>query len=537
MTGVTPPRALNERAQRRPIRRLWMPLATGLVVGAAVLVLWTLPGENLGDDVRNFYTVAACLLGLLAFSAWVALFSGLAPLARGAYLVLLAGALLSLRVDFTGDMRPGFSIRWLDTRHSELKKHRAAQGKPRPLAALPTPAETDVPAFRGIHRDGVIPGADLNRDWKSHPPRELWRQPIGGGYAAIVGAGPLLVTIEQRKAREAVVCYDADTGLERWAYEYTADFQEALGGPGPRATPSIDGDRVYSLGATGHLACLDLRTGKPLWTREILEGNANLAWGMCGSPLILGDLVIVNPGAQNAAAKGKAVLALDKKSGDVRWAGGDTQAGYSSPQLATLAGREQILVFDGQGLGSYDPLSGSRLWWHPYPTYQGINVAQPIVLDGDRVFISAGYGVGGAMLQIARTGDQWEARPLWANTRLKCKFASPVMHQGYIYGLDDGILACLDAKDGTQKWKGGRYGHGQILLARDLIFVQCEDGHIALLQATPERFAELARLKVFSNPKNWNTPLLMDGRAYLRNHEEMAAYDLRHAAAPAAAGP
>jgi outer membrane protein assembly factor BamB len=193
--------------------------------------------------------------------------------------------------------------------------------------------------------------------------------------------------------------------------------------------------------------------------------------------------------------------------------------------LATLVGRRQILVFDGEGLNGYDAARGKELWGFPWITQDGINVAQPLVLDGDRVFISSGYGVGCALLRIAESAQGWTVEKLWQNRRMRCKFTSPVAYQGFIYGLDDGILACLDQKNGNQRWRDGRYGHGQLLLVDGLLLILSETGRLALVEATPEGYHELTGFAALEG-KTWNNPALAGGKAYLRNHEEMACYNL-----------
>jgi len=175
---------------------------------------------------------------------------------------------------------------------------------------------------------------------------------VGGGYSGFAVEGNALVTLEQRRDQEVVVCYDTASGAERWTYAYSALFAETLGGNGPRATPTIAGDSIYSLGAKGKLVCLDLKSGALRWEADILKENKNILWGMSGSPLVYEDVVVVNPGAQTAESAGRELVAYDRKSGKEKWHGGTHQAGYSSPMLATLAGRRQIVLFDGEGIGA-----------------------------------------------------------------------------------------------------------------------------------------------------------------------------------------
>ncbi len=309
-------------------------------------------------------------------------------------------------------------------------------------------------------------------------------------------------------------------------YAYPAHFSETLGGEGPRSTPTISKGEVFSLGATGMLDCLNGSTGEPKWSVNILEGNANIIWGMAGSPLVYDRVVVVNPGAQNKSTSGKALVAYDRSTGKPVWSAGDRRAGYSSPMLATIAGTRQIVLFDGQGLGGYDAKTGKELWQFKWDeTLNGINVAQPLILENDRVFISSGYGIGCALVQVSRSGDQWSASQVWKNKAMRCRFNNPVVYKGDIYGLDEGLLVCLDPKTGQRKWREGRYGHGQLLLSGDLLVILSETGQLALVEANPQRYRELGRFPAIEG-KTWNYLALMDGKAFVRNHLEMACYDL-----------
>jgi len=420
-----------------------------------------------------------------------------------------------------------------------LEAHLAARKKVEHAAqSIPAPQPEDFPEYRNRNRDGVVtvtmPGRErfntepyLITKWAPTPPREVWRQPCGGGYAGFAVVGAFAVTIEQRRDDEAVVCYDTATGRERWVHQYAAHFSEPLGGDGPRATPTIaDGD-VYSLGAKGMLKRLDGAAGTVKWETNILADNDNIAWGMSGSPLVYDRFVVVNPGAQRESQQGKAVVAYDRDTGKVLWAAGTRRAGYSSPQLATFADVRQVLVLDGEGITGYHHETGLELWAHPWPTYMDINVAQPIVLDGDRVFITSGYNHGCAMLKIGRDGDKWSVDTLWQNRNMRCKFTSPVLHKGFLYGMDDGILTCADARDGTRKWKEGRFGNGQLLLAGDYLLIGDEAGKLLLVKATPDGYQEAGRIPTaLPGTKNWNHLTFARGWAFLRNHFEMVCYEL-----------
>jgi outer membrane protein assembly factor BamB len=327
-------------------------------------------------------------------------------------------------------------------------------------------------------------------------------------------------TIEQRRDEEVAAAYELATGREIWTRGWVAEFRETLGGDGPRATPTWDEGRVYALGATGELKVLDEGTGAVLWERNILDeaGASNLTWGMAASPLIVDEKVIVLPGGSEGG-----VVAYHKETGTILWKSLDGPQAYTSPMLVTLAGARQVLVVsEGRAVGlSAD--DGSLLWQHPWVTNQGINVAQPVLLDEDRVFLSAGYDHGAELLAISREGDGLAVRSLWSSRRMKNKFTSSVLHQGHLYGLDEAILACIDAATGELRWKGGRYGYGQLLLASGHLIVLSERGELVLVRATPEKHEELARFQAIEG-KTWNHPAIADGVLLVRNGSEMAAF-------------
>jgi outer membrane protein assembly factor BamB len=512
-------------------------VTVGALIALGLWFLWPVEEWAYMDRVFTVVYIIMPLTVLLVLLWWLFLSRVRWVLRLGVLLVLAvvtSGILFIVRdhVHFWGDMMPFFTLRARSVADDRLEAHRRNQGDTSALPPLVLPKEDPegFPEFRGRLRDGVALGPPPARDWKSQPPRLLWRQPVGGGYGAFAVAGTVAVTLEQRRENEAVVCYDTATAKERWVYSYPALFKDVQGGDGPRSTPTIAGAEVLSLGATGRLVSLDLLTGRERWATDILQDNDNLTWGMAGSPLVYDRLVVVNPGAQRESAKGRALVAYDRDTGKEMWRAGRCSSGYSSPMLATLGGIRQILIFDGEGLGGHDSATGQELWRYPWTTQQGINVAQPTVLDGDRLLITSGYGMGCALLHISQKNGTWSAQPVWPGERsgaMRCQFSSPVAYQGFLYGLDDGILACIDLETGKRRWKGGRYGSGQLLRIGDLLLILTEQsGELVLVKATPAKHHELSRFKVLEGAKTWNTPSLAHGKAYLRNHEEMACYDL-----------
>jgi outer membrane protein assembly factor BamB len=395
-------------------------------------------------------------------------------------------------------------------------------GVPSPTRGSPSSAYwTD---FRGPQRDGEYREQPLKLAWPADGLKPVWTQPSGAGYASFTIAHGRAFTIEQRGPEEVVAAYDVATGRELWTNGWRADFRESMGGDGPRATPSWADGHVYALGAQGELRVIDEATGRAIWRTNILEdvGAGNLQWGMSAAPLVVDDVVVVQPGAHD----GQSVVAYDRRTGRRVWAALDDQQSYASPMLVTLAGVRQILVFSADRLVAINPGGGQPLWEFPWPGPNGINAAQPLLVGRDRIFISSGYGTGAAVVEVTKGESGLEAREVWRNTRMKNRFASSVLQDGFIYGLDESILACLDATTGELKWKGGRYGYGQLVLADGHLIVLTEEGELVLVRASPDRHQELARFPVLSG-KTWNVPAIGGGFLLVRNLAEMAAFDLR----------
>jgi outer membrane protein assembly factor BamB len=533
--------------------RLWFPITVALVVVAANLVPVAWHAADLDPaPLIQILTVATMLipLGALLILVWLVGFSRYRWRTRLAVIGLLvaagAGAAACIRtVEFTGSFGMIPVWRWQQTGAERFAAYRAQETRsPDGLPAIDLAIDPgrDFPRYRGVNADGALTGRNLAGDWSGRGPTQVWKHPCGGGYAGFAAAGNVLVTAEQRGGNEAVVCYDQATGRERWAYEYPALFHqsEPMGGDGPRATPTIaDGD-VYSLGATGELVCLDGATGSPRWKANILTDSSakNLQWGMAGSPLVLGDLVVVNPGIDPANNARQAVAAYDRKTGQRRWAAGEHLAGYSSPQRARLLGVEQVVLFDAGGLAGVDPATGRELWRFPWKSMMDMNIVQPLVIGEDRLYISSQVSEGGAMVRVRRAGDGWAAEEVWRNRFLCSAFSNPVAHNGHIYGLSNtpNPLVCLDQETGQRRWREGRFGSGQVLVVDGRLLVFGEAGELVLVDTDPAGYRERGRAKVSEHRKNWNTPTLVGRRLYLRNHTDMACYELPAADATARRG-
>jgi outer membrane protein assembly factor BamB len=379
--------------------------------------------------------------------------------------------------------------------------------------------------FRGPRRNGIYEERPILTEWPINGLPRLWRIPCGGGYASFVVARGLAVTIEQRRDHEAVVAYDLDTGREVWAASYPAHFTEWMGGDGPRATPTCFEDFIYSLGAAGDLRCLSLDRGTVLWEKNVLAdtGAENLHYGLACSPIMAGRNIVVlsGQGAQN-----QAVVAYDFLTGERRWAALSDTMAYTSPALVELAGRPQLLLVTARRALGLDLETHQVLWDHPWQVQYDNAIAMPVVVSTNRFLLSAGYGTGAALVEIRPDGAGFRAAEIWRNRNLKNKFNASVFWQGHLYGLDEGVLCCVNALTGERIWREGRYGYGQILLAEGHLFVLSGDGDLALVPATPSGFVQKHRVKALSG-KTWNVPAFAHGRLLVRNSTEMTCFDLR----------
>ena len=487
-------------------------LAAILFPPVGLILLWRRPG---GPVTRVFGTVAILAIGA------VELFK-----------------IYGLRVDLDGSTtRPFFTFKSKEARDTAVEKHRAetaVQAAPpvaaAPVAAAPVAAAPPVPAikdywtdFRGPGRLGIYEEMPILTAWPEAGLKRLWKQPVGGGYASFAVSGGLAFTIEQRRDREVVAAYDVATGRQKWVVDWAAHFSESMGGDGPRTTPVVDQGRVYALGAEGELRALDASTGKTIWNKNILADNgaSNIQWAQAASPLIVDGMVIVLPGGKG----GKSVVAYDKVTGNRGWSALDDEQSYVSPIVATLAGKRQLVVVSAARVMGLTVDSGKLLWELPWVTEFNINATLPIVVTPNRFFISSGYDHGATVVELTADGDAFKPRVVWQNKKMKTKFNDAVLYQGHIYGLDEGILACINVETGNQKWKGGRYGYGQILLASGHLVVLSERGELALVKAEPGGYKELAKFEAISG-KTWNNPAIAGGLLLVRNADEMAAFQL-----------
>jgi outer membrane protein assembly factor BamB len=402
----------------------------------------------------------------------------------------------------------------------------SAFDRPATSGDRPAISKFEWSGFRGPKRDGVVHGLRIATDWAKSPPVQLWRRPIGPGWGSFAAQGDLLYTQEQRGEHETVACYRLSTGEPVWRHRDTIRFYESNAGAGPRATPELSGGRVYTLGATGILNALNASTGAVVWSRNAATdtGVEVPDWGFAGSPLVIDDTVVVALSGQ--------LIAYAAATGDRRWLGPTGGAGYSSPHLATIDGVPQVLLLRGSRTISVAPADGRLLWEHVWTP--GVGIVQPALADGGDVLLAAGDGMGGVGIRrvaFEHGSGGWAIQERWTSRGLKPYFNDFVVHKGHAFGFDGSILASISLDDGERKWKGGRYGNGQMMLLaeQDLLLVLSEEGELVLVSATPDKFTEIARFKAIEG-KTWNHPAVIGNVVLVRNGEEMAAFRLPAAA-------
>jgi outer membrane protein assembly factor BamB len=385
--------------------------------------------------------------------------------------------------------------------------------------ALVTATAADWPQLRGPARDGISTETGLLRAWPEGGPRVVWRKPLGEGYSGLSVVGGRIYTMYGRGADEFVACLDAANGTEIWRFRIDTNWKDSMGN-GPRSTPTVDGGTVYALSSGAKLVAIDAREGTRRWGRDLkAEYGAQVPrWGVSGSVHVEGDRVIVEVGGKAGAA----LVAFQREDGAEAWRSLSGEPGYSTPLAITVSGLRQIVVFSAKGLRAVAPKDGKLLWELPWETSYDVNAAMPIFVPPDRLFISSGYDVGGALLRIRVTEGKASVQSVWQNREMKNQFSTSVIQGGVIYGFDDKTLKAVNLETGETRWRTRGLGHGSLTVADGMLIVLGDSGVLLIADATGEAYKERARLQLF-NGKTWTVPTLADGRLYVRDENELVA--------------
>ena len=537
-------------------------------IGAIVLMVVAVAATTLVVDAsistgmmnRMFYIYAAPPTLAIAFVAWAVatrhVVGALRWITMAAAIAIGCGVWTLVRSEGIKGAGAEIAWRWTPTAEQRLLAQAGEEPQPAPTASAPaaspsptpgtptparpapgTPADATAPGipavdptpaaaaewpgFRGPDRNSAVQGVRISTDWSAAPPKELWRKPIGPGWSSFAVDGDRIYTQEQRGDDELVSAYSIKTGAPIWRHREAARFWESNGGAGPRATPTLSRGRVYAFGATGILSALDAATGGRIWSTNVATdtGKKVPIWGFSSSPVVVDEVVVV-------AAAGK-LAAYDVATGKPRWMGPNGGGGYSSPQLMTIGGVQQIVFMSSAGAIGLNPADGTTLWEH---AWEGTPIVQPAKLESGDLLISSADMMGGMAMRrlaVAPQGSTWSVQERWNSRSLKPYFNDFVVHKGHAYGFDGSILSCIDVETGERKWKGGRYGQGQFVLLteQDLLVVLSEEGDVALVSATPDAHQEFAKFKAIEG-KTWNHPVVVRNVLLVRNGEEMAAFRL-----------
>ena len=376
--------------------------------------------------------------------------------------------------------------------------------------------------WRGPSRDGISLETGLLRGWSDDGPKELWRISLGEGFSGVSISDGRAYTMFVKGEDEIVVCLDAASGKEIWRYLDDYRFENRQGGDGPRSTPTVDGDKVYVLSAYGRLVALDAITGKELWSHDFTKAfSSNVPrHGFSVSPVIEGELLLIETGGES----GKALLACDKRNGKIVWSSEDDAIGYSSPITVTILGTRQTVFYTGRGLVSVSPKDGEIYWRYDWPTRFNVNAATPIFVPPDKVFISSGYDMGAAVVQIKKSDSGLTAAEVWTSREMKNHFSSSVLHDGYLYGFDNAFLKCIDVETGVDQWVKRGFGKGSLIYADGHLIILGEGGNLILAKAASNQYEEIAKTRIFDG-RCWTMPTLSGGKLYLRNTEELICLD------------
>ena len=389
------------------------------------------------------------------------------------------------------------------------------------LAAATCLHAADWPHWRGPDRNGISTETAWTDQWPAAGPAIAWKAQVGLGYSSFVVANGRVVTVGHANEKDTVFCFDAVTGKEVWKHAYPSELGDKYFDGGTTGSATVDGDRVFWLSRWGDLFCFNGADGKVVWNKNVqTETKARVPdWGFTGAPLVLGDKLILNVG--------DAGLALDKKSGAIIWQSTTKSAGYSTP-LPFKQGNDMLVILgSAQSYVAVNANDGKEAWRIKWLTQYGVNAPDPI-LDGNRLFLSTGYGKGAALFELGGA----EPKELWKSKALRTQMNGAVLYKGHLYGVDGDTtekasLKCIDFATGAEKWKHPNFGSGGIIIADGRIVALSAAGELMIAPASPDGFKPTARGQVLGG-KSWTAPVLANGFIYARNSRgDIVAVDAR----------
>lgn len=384
------------------------------------------------------------------------------------------------------------------------------------LLTAPVMSAEDWPRWRGPDLNGISKETNWSANWPANGPKTLWKARVGDGFGSVVVAdGRLFVVGLDKPARkETLLCLDSETGKQIWKHTYDARFKPMYYEGGTSGTPTVDGNTVFFLEQTGRLFSFDVASGKLKWGAEVNKDTRSElgVWGVTGAPLVHGDLLILNVGATGAA--------YNKNTGKLLWKSRSAKNGYATPIPFKQGGKTLVGIFSSGGLAAVDPANGKVAWTQRWRTKYDVNAADPVLVNDTHIYISSGYGAGGALLELTRSG----AKVAWTGKAQRTQFIPAVYLGGHLYGIDGdtadkAALTCIDVRNGKLKWKSKTFGSGGGLIAADgKLIAQSSRGELFIVPASPDGFKPIAQAQVMGG-KSWTSPTLANGRIYCRNSQ------------------
>jgi len=500
--------------------RLTIREKIGLALAACILpiasLLLSYPAEATQSAIMIYGLPLAVLTATLGLTIWsqqprrVLWTVGLMALGWGVFPFLRNDG-------FDGDYFPEFTWRWSPIHEQSLPVLQSNSDAVDSVDSNPIWAgDASWTVFRGPSGNGVIQESFDAVDWQATPPQELWRIDIGPGWSSFSYHQGRLFTQEQRGDSEYVTCYRAEDGQMLWSHSEPTRFEEVVSGAGPRSTPSVANGLVYALGAKALLSCLEEKSGKMVWQRDLEnEVQAKVpTWAFSGSPLVIEKLVIAYAGGSGD----NGLMAFHADDGQTVWAFPSAGENYSTPRLLTISGVDCLVFCDSRGLHGLDWTSGKPLWNYQPAGWKSAPMVDAQLLDGDKILMALGDGVGMACLQLEHNNGQWKIEENWSTTQLRPSFNDSLVADKLIFGFNQHIFSCIDAETGKRQWHGGRFGFGQAILLKNskTIIVASEKGEAVFLQASGDKLTEVHRLMVL-NDKTWNHPIVVGNRLFMRN--------------------